>query len=57
MRKISLYLTCKQITSLRNLAKGTQRTQASHIRQAIDEYVKFEHDPESCGIESQRRIK
>ena len=39
MTKISLYLNQKQIQGLVKLATKTHRTNASHIREALDEHL------------------
>jgi predicted DNA-binding protein len=40
MTKISLYLNQEQIQGLVQLAAKTHRTNASHIREALDEHLK-----------------
>jgi predicted DNA-binding protein len=41
MTKISIYLTTNQLRGLVTLATRTHRTNASHIREALDEYLKY----------------
>jgi predicted DNA-binding protein len=45
MKKISLYLNDPQITRLAALTEKTQRTVASHIRQAIDDHLDANERP------------
>jgi predicted DNA-binding protein len=40
MTKVSLYLTQEQIQKLVKLAMKTHRTNASHIREALDEHFR-----------------
>jgi predicted DNA-binding protein len=45
MTKISLYLNQKQIQGLVQLATKTHRTNASHLREALDEHLRRELNP------------
>lgn len=45
MTKISIYLTTNQIRGLVKLATRTHRTNASHLREALDEYLKHNLGP------------
>ena len=49
MTKISLYLSQKQIQGLVKLAMKTHRTNASHLREALDEHLK-------CNLKSTDRL-
>jgi len=40
MTKVSLYLTANQLRRLATLALRTHRTNASHIREALDEHLR-----------------
>jgi len=59
MKKVSVYLTMDQIKNLKKLSDEScpRCSWAAHLRQAVEDYVTFELDPESCGIDNAAVLK
>jgi predicted DNA-binding protein len=54
MTKVSLYLTQEQIQRLVKLAMKTHRTNASHIREALDEHLRRNLDASDRRVRRRR---